>query len=267
MRLNKLPLALLLIGGLLIGGCAAEPEVPMPAPEAEEQDPHAKEPQVTEPEDTEPEPEAAEPEPEAELTYSIDDPDSIWVVSNKLRPLNPIDYEPNDLVWPDDVVNANGQPLRLEAALAAQNLVFDAAEDWVHIGILSAYRPYNMQVSLYNGYIARDGQDAADRYSARPGHSEHQTGLVIDFDDFSGCGLMQCFESTPAGIWLQEHAADYGFIMRYPDGYEHITGFMYEPWHYRYVGPSLAQDMRAAGVNTLEEWFGLPAAPDYDYAW
>lgn len=199
--------------------------------------------------------------------HSIDDPHSIWVISNKLRPLDPVDFEPNDLVYPEGVINANGQPLREVAAIAGQNIIFDAAQDGVHMGIISAYRPYDLQVSLFNTYVARDGLEYADRYSARPGHSEHQTGLVIDFDDFTGCGLDQCFESTPAGIWLMDHAADYGFVMRYPNGYEHITGFMYEPWHYRYVGPELAVEMRAAGVKTLEEWFDLPAAPGYDYPW
>ncbi|HUH53405.1 MAG TPA: M15 family metallopeptidase [Microbacteriaceae bacterium] len=202
-------------------------------------------------------------EKETAPKFSIDDPMSIWVVSNKHRPLDPIDFEPTDLVYPEGVDNSNGQPLRVEASQAVEELVAQAAADGIYIGLTSAYRSFWLQESLYHSYINRDGQALADRYSARPGHSEHQTGLTVDFDDFSGCGLSECFESTPAGIWLKDNAASYGFIMRYPQGYEHITGFMYEPWHYRYVGTQLATDMAAQNVATLEEWFGLPPAPDY----
>lgn len=198
-----------------------------------------------------------------ESDFSIDDPMSIWVVLNKHRPLDPIDFEPSDLTYPEGVTNSNAQPLRAEASDAVEQLVAAAEADGVYVGMTSAYRSYYLQETLYNNYVARDGEELAIRYSARPGHSEHQTGLTVDFDDFTGCGLDHCFESTPAGIWLQDNAADFGFVMRYPDGFEHITGFIYEPWHYRYVGKELAGAMQSSGVKTLEEWFGLGAAPDY----
>lgn len=258
-------IALGLITGLL-AGCTAEAELPQSGADREAVHEPAPAP-VPEPE---PEPEPA-PEPPAEpaepgfdrTQHSIDDPNSPWVVSNKLRPLDPIDWVPGDLVMPEGITSRNGQPLRAEAAASAATMLEAAEADGVWFLIGSAYRDYALQTSLYERYIQRDGQAAADTYSARPGHSEHQTGLAADFDDDGACYLDWCFGDTAAGVWLRENAAEHGWIMRYPEGYDHITGFMYEPWHYRYVGPDLALEMREQGILTLEEFFGLPEAPDY----
>lgn len=118
----------------------------------------------------------------------------------------------------------------------------------------SGYRSYEYQTSLYNRYVNRDGQEAADRYSARPGYSEHQTGLAFDIGEKGNedLWLTSEFGETPAGIWLMENAHQFGFILRYPEGKESITGFMYESWHYRYVGIEVASDVFNAQV-TLEE--------------
>ena len=236
---------------LLTTACAAEQPVPTRAPSAT--------PTPT------PDPEPTETAPAAfdRAAHSIDDPMSIWVVSNKLRPLVPADFEPSDLSMPVGLENEFGQPLREPAARAAEALFAAAAEAGIPVRIISAYRDYGTQVGLYDGYVARDGQAAADTYSARPGHSEHQTGLVVDLDDHGDCYLQACFGDTPTGLWLAEHAGEYGFIVRYPPGKESVTGFMPEPWHFRYVGPELAAEMRATGVVTLEEFFGLPPAPGY----
>lgn len=194
---------------------------------------------------------------------STDDPMSIWVVSNKLRPLQPLDFAPTDLVMPEGVENEFAQPLREPAAQAAEAFIAGAADAGLDVRIISAYRDYATQVTLYDSYVARDGQEAADTYSARPGFSEHQTGLVVDLDDHGDCYLSACFGETPAGVWLAEHAAEYGFIVRYPDGKQEVTGFMPEPWHFRFVGTDLAQHLRDTGITTLEEFFGLPAAAGY----
>lgn len=257
-------LALSLLGGLT--GCAPEPvSEPVPKPAAE--NPKAEQPAApaADPEPTPEEAPAAEPEATQfdRQAHSIDDPMSIWVVANKLRAFNPTDFEPSDLVATEGVANDNGQPLREVAARATEQLIADAAAAGYDVRIISAYRPYSLQVQLYDGYIARDGQAAADTYSARPGHSEHQTGLTVDLDDYGACYLASCFGETAAGIWIAENAADYGFIERYPAAKEHITGYMPEPWHYRYVGVELAHEMRETGITTLEEFFELPAAPDY----
>ena len=205
------------------------------------------------------------PEPTFDKTAnSVDDPNSIWVVSNKKRPLNPANFAPGDLSMPQNVENEFTQPLREPAARAVERMVADAAAAGIPMRIISAYRDFATQVSLYNRYVARDGQAAADTYSARPGHSEHQTGLAVDFDDHGQCYLNACFADTAAGQWLTANAANYGFINRYPNGAEAITGFTFEPWHYRYVGPELATEMKRTNTATLEQFFDLPAAPSYD---
>lgn len=184
-----------------------------------------------------------------------------WVV-NKRRPLNPKTYIPPNLVKPSVKLRVAGITVRSDAAAALQQL-FAAGLSAGHDPMLSSgYRSYNAQASLYNSYAAKDGQAAADTYSARPGYSEHQTGLAMDVCNAGACSLEQSFAATPFGQWLAAHAHEYGFIIRYPSGKQHITGYIYEPWHLRYVGTGLAAQIYASG-KTLEEHFGLPAAPTY----
>jgi D-alanyl-D-alanine carboxypeptidase len=194
--------------------------------------------------------------------YSIDDPTSPWVVVNKTRPLNPQDYAPADLV----VVNiAGGGQLRAEAAAQMQALLAAyTAETGGSMASMSSYRSYARQVDVYAGWVASLGQEGADLTSARPGFSEHQTGWAMDMAAVpANCSGDQCFGQTNQGLWLAAHSWEYGFIIRYPDGYTPITGYEYEPWHVRYVGVALATEMHNTGVMTLEEMFGLPSAPDY----
>lgn len=241
---------------LSVAGCAPEP-VGEAGPSPSDTSP-ASEPAP------EPAPPASSEDPAFDrAAHSLDDPASIWVVSNKARPLAPVDFAPSDLVMPEGIENEFSQPLREPAARAVEALIAGAAQAGHEVRVISAYRDYATQVALYDNYVARDGAAAADTYSARPGHSEHQTGLVVDLDDHGACYLDACFSDTPAGAWLGEHAADYGFIVRYPVGKPEITGFTPEPWHFRYVGPELAAEMEGTGTTTLEEFFELPAAPTY----
>ena len=136
-----------------------------------------------------------------------------------------------------------------EAAFDA--LVDAAAEEGLEIYLLSGYRSYETQYNLYYRYVAEDGQEEADTYSARPGHSEHQSGLAIDVNSLS-----HTFADTPEGIWLAAHAHEFGFIIRYAQEKESITGYIYEPWHIRYVGKPTAQAIYESGL-CLEEYFGL----------
>jgi len=187
---------------------------------------------------------------------SIDDAASLWVVANKTRPLNPKNYAPalTALNLP------GGGEMRPEAAAALRQMFADyQAQSGAQLKVVSAYRSYNTQVATYNGWVSRLGQAQADRQSARPGTSEHQTGLAVDINT----GSDQGFGATPAGTWLATNSYKYGFIVRYPDGLEPITGYEYEPWHFRYIGVDLATEMHTTGVQTLEQFFGLPAAPDY----
>jgi D-alanyl-D-alanine dipeptidase len=129
----------------------------------------------------------------------------------------------------------------------------DAASLGLNIWIQSGYRPYSTQVTLYNNYVARDGKDAADTYSSRPGHSEHQTGLSFDLNSIS-----DAFANTKEGKWVNENAYLYGFIIRFPKGSEDKTGYKYESWHLRYVGTDLAKKLYNNGNwISLEEYFGI----------
>lgn len=208
------------------------------------------------------------PEPEPAPTFdraarSIDDPASLWVVANKLRPLQPLDFAPGDLRTA--AIPFVYEPvLRDEAATAAEQLVAAAAAEGIALTAQSSYRSYGSQQRVYAGWVAQLGQQAADLTSARPGHSEHQTGLSIDFSAVpANCTLDQCFAQTPQGQWLAANAWRFGYHLRYPEGATPVTGYEFEPWHFRYVGPELAAELHATGIRTLEEFFGLPPAPDY----
>lgn len=194
---------------------------------------------------------------------SIDDPASLWVVANKLRPLAPLEFAPGDLRTAA-IPHVYEPVLRDEAATAAEQLVAAAAAEGIALTAQSTYRSYASQQRVYAGWVAQLGQEAADLTSARPGHSEHQTGLAIDFSAVPAtCTLDQCFAGTPQGQWLAANAWRFGFHLRYPEGATPITGYEFEPWHYRYVGPELATELHETGIRTLEEFFGLPPAPDY----
>ncbi len=129
-----------------------------------------------------------------------------------------------------------------------------ASKDGISLWVKSGFRSYATQKSLYNNYVARDGKAAADRYSARPGHSEHQTGLAADFNEIS-----DTFGDTAAGKWLSNNCWKYGFILRYPKGKESITGYMYESWHFRYIGDTdIAKQLYNNGNwIALEEYLGI----------
>lgn len=194
--------------------------------------------------------------------FSNDDPASIWVVVNKQRPLSPISYEPPDLTYVGIAGNGGAQlTKKAQAAVKTMSKAADAAG--APFLVTTAYRSYNFQKGIFNQYVANSGVKAAETFSARPGYSEHQTGLALDVYDPSGCHLQACYADTKSGKWLVKHAADYGFIERYPKDASAVTGYKWEPWHWRYVGVELAQYMRDQHIDALETVFGLPPAPDY----
>lgn len=192
----------------------------------------------------------------------------MWVVVNKQRPIadGQTFVTPDLVAIPSEMRNPFGHKLRGDA-LAALQQMFDADKAEVSTTLVaeSGYRSYLSQADGYNSYVQSMGRAAADLTSARPGFSEHQTGLAIDIlDTESGCstdGL--CFGKTASGKWLAANAYRFGYILRYPADKTAITGYEYEPWHFRYVGTELSTEMHNTGVETLEEFFGLPAAPDY----
>lgn len=200
--------------------------------------------------------------------YSLNDPASLWVITNKRRPLQPTDYAPNDLTTPDVPLRLTAKDeemkLRAEPAAALKTMFEAAKKEGVSLMVSSAYRSFSFQKGLYNRYVGQQGRTVADTQSARPGHSEHQTGLAVDVEPASReCEVETCFADTPEGKWTTEHAHEYGFIIRYGDGRQGITGYIYEPWHLRYVGKKLALEIHKQGNPTLEDFFGLEPAPDY----
>ena len=145
----------------------------------------------------------------------------------------------------------NPGTLHPDAKAAFEQMKADAAAEGLKLKIVSGYRSYRDQINAYTKFSKRDGQDAADRYSARPGHSEHQTGLAMDINS-----VYKSFADTPEGIWLAANCTKYGFILRYPEDKEAVTGYMYEPWHIRYVGVETAAVISESGL-CLEEFLGI----------
>ena len=171
------------------------------------------------------------------LTY-VSSPYGCTLIANKSYAL-PASYAPGDLTK--------------ECRAAFNEMAAAAEKDGVDLFIVSGYRSYALQKSLYERYAAEDGRAAADTYSARPGHSEHQTGLAMDLNSLSAS-----FAYTREGRWLAENAFRFGFVIRYPAGKQSVTGYVYEPWHVRYLGITLANAVYASGL-TLEEFFGIPS--------
>ena len=195
----------------------------------------------------------------------LDDPARSWVVVNKARPFVPLDYEPAARVVPDGVRSLRGHELRVDAA-AALNALGQAslASGAGEIALLSGYRSYGIQRSLYARHAAERGVAGADLVSAHAGYSEHQSGLTGDIVACNpGCGSIDDLAATAQGEWLREHAWEYGWITRYEDGYTATTGYAPEPWHLRYIGGELAAAYHYGGFHTLEDFFGLAPAPDY----
>jgi D-alanyl-D-alanine carboxypeptidase len=156
---------------------------------------------------------------------------------DKTHPLPP-GYAPDDLVPLQNGsyrISRNDLSLRREAEAALTRMAAAAQQDGVTLLASSSYRSEAYQKEVYERNVRESGQETADRESARPGRSQHQTGLAVDFGS-----ITDAFAQTAAGKWLLQNAAAFGWSLSFPDGYEHITGYRWESWHYRYVGPSLA---------------------------
>ena len=182
-------------------------------------------------------------------------PTQLDVIVNKKHCMKPINYSPSDLV------TVYGATLTAAAAAQFEAMYLAATATGVPLSVTSSFRSYDNQVATYAHWVGVNGQAAADTVSARPGYSEHQTGLALDLAA-GGC-VLECFATTPQYTWLRTHAADYGFIERYPTGLTSITGYSPEAWHYRYVGAATAQAMKAQGAATLEQYWNISGG-DYE---
>ena len=211
------------------------------------------------------EPEAPAEEPEtpassgsASVTSSVTDD---WLVlANKTHHLSE-DYWPGDMVtvssYVEGVGNSDTKKMRKVAADALDELIKGAADAGYQIKMRTGFRSYSYQASLFSSYAQRNGEEAANKYSARAGESEHQTGLCCDVSSPSvGWGISYDYGKTDEGKWLAAHCHEYGFILRYLEGKEDITGYVYEPWHIRYVGKDAAAEIFNKGI-CFEEYLGI----------
>lgn len=183
----------------------------------------------------------------ADLQRVLDaDSDDLLLLCDKKHYL-PDGYEPEDLVLLESNenynVNRNNLYLRVPAERALRKMGAAARRLGLTLLVSSSYRSYDYQVTVYNRLVELDGQEEADRESARPGTSQHQTGSVVDFGSIDND-----YAQTRVGKWLLEHAAEFGWSLSFPDGYEDVTGYRYECWHFRYLGEE--------ACAFQEKWFG-----------
>lgn len=178
------------------------------------------------------------------------DGDDLLVLVNKEYYL-PDDYVPSDLVSASLSGIRRGSSYQLRNILIPDltQMVNDAKNDGVDLSIVSGYRSYSTQVATWNYWKGINGVAGADKISARAGHSQHQLGTAIDFSTNEiNDGLSGSFAGTHAASWLAANAWKYGFVISYPQGYETVTGYSYEAWHYRYIGKANAQEMHDSGM-------------------
>ena len=184
------------------------------------------------------------------------DPTDILILVNKQNraPAVPVTLVKPD-VTPTRESVAENIYMRPEAASALEALLEGAAEAGLTLYATSGYRSYSTQKAIFDRKAAERGEQAANRSVAKPGYSEHQTGLAMDIEGETtlGTGLTEAFGESPEGIWVAEHCHEYGFIIRYPKDKTNITGYIYEPWHIRYVGVEAATEITELGV-TFEEY-------------
>ena len=178
----------------------------------------------------------------------------ILVNKNNKAPAVPVTLVKPDVQPTREAVSENIY-MRPEAAAALENLFEAAAQDGITLYATSGYRSYSTQKAIFERKLERMDEKQANASVAKPGYSEHQTGLAMDIEGETtkGTGLTEAFGKSPEGIWTAEHCAEYGFIIRYPKEKTNITGYIYEPWHLRYVGKEAAAEITELGV-TFEEY-------------
>lgn len=178
----------------------------------------------------------------------------ILVNKNNKAPAVPVTLVKPDVQPTREAVSENIY-MRPEAAAALEDLFEAAAQDGITLYATSGYRSYSTQKAIFERKLERMDEKQANASVAKPGYSEHQTGLAMDIEGETtkGTGLTEAFGESPEGIWTAEHCAEYGFIIRYPKEKTNITGYIYEPWHLRYVGKKAAAEITVLGV-TFEEY-------------
>ena len=243
-RVRVSALAVLLAVGLVSAGCSALDPPPPPSPNGDS---------TSDPAPAPTSPTTRAPRPTFDLSvHPTDRAASLWVVVGERRPLRPVDYVP-------ELTQVEGYQVDPRIADGLRDLLREGRRAGLDLRIMSAYRSFGYQSALYAARVAELGEAGARRVVALPGHSEHQTGLAVDFGRRSTgeCNVEPCFARTAEGRWLKRHAWRYGFLLRYPEGAERVTGYSAESWHYRYVGRPLAAYLHRRDIATLERAFRL----------
>ena len=199
--------------------------------------------------------------------YSISNPNSVWVIVNKQRPISPLNFIPQTLIPPSvslaklpETSTITLQPI---ATQALSSMFLYAKQQKINLFLADGYKSYNYQQSLYDGYSLSKGTQYADDLAFRPGYNESQIGLTVDISNKNNsCYHQNCFDNTVEGKWLLANAYRFGFILRYPKNDEKYTGMTYEPWLFRYVGYSLSSELYTKN-QPLEQFFNLPSAISY----
>ncbi|HEY4695132.1 MAG TPA: M15 family metallopeptidase [Candidatus Nanoarchaeia archaeon] len=190
---------------------------------------------------------------------TTDKGDNLLVLINKSIRLSS-NYVPGDLVSLNSLVSAtSGSMLRSEAASTLKEMFEVAAAEGISLTVNSAYRSYSQQVLVFNSWVASAGLKAAENFSARAGHSQHQLGTAVDLTNPGLSPFSEAFASSPAGVWLANNASKFGYVLSYPKGKELVTGYSYEPWHWRYIGKDNAQKMLDSGyiLEVFLQKFGI----------
>jgi len=192
------------------------------------------------------------------IVEDYNQPNSIWVLVNKKNAIS-TKYEPDNLAIPDVATRTDKsvgeRSVRTELNKPLKSMFADAKKAGISLMIGSGYRSASLQKTYLDSYASSVGYDIANNTIAIPGQSEHQTGLAVDITASSlDCYLSECFASTSDGKWLANNSYKYGFILRYPKGKETITGYQYEPWHFRYVGVDLATAIFESKLTLEEAW-------------
>lgn len=191
-------------------------------------------------------------------------PDSLWTIVSKTHEIS-VDYVPTPIEIPDVETRTDKsddeQSVRSDVATPIKKMFTQALVDGHSLMIGSGYRSAALQAIYFNSLASSVGEETANQSIARPGQSEHQTGLAVDISTLSQqCYLNKCFATTEDGLWLADNAYKYGFILRYPEGKETITGYQYKPWHFRYVGIDLATALHESNLTLDEAWPYLETA-------
>lgn len=186
-------------------------------------------------------------------SWTLLQPGNIWSLASRDHPL-PSDFKAPNIVNTEVAHGDSDQPMQVQKVIESplKKLFAAAEDDGVEVMLSSAYRSTADQQALYDSFVAKQGQAMADLYVAKPGSSEHHTGLSVDFATASAAcesDSDKCSLSVAAADWLLENGPKYGFIQRYPEGKQPFTGVAFEPWHYRYLGVPLAQAVAASGLT------------------